>query len=672
MAAIPPVTPITAPNLTDASDTGVSNSDDKTADNTPSFTIPAPAAGETPVLFVNGVEVPSTFDPDTNTITPSSPLADGPLSITTATRKGSETSEKGPELAIIVDTTPPVIQTAEVPANGDELVLTYNEALDPDNPPALDKFTITVGGQPVTPTAVTVNGDKVTLTLPEDAVKKDQPVTVTYDDPTTGNDPAATQDVAGNDAAMVTPVVTNNSTVEDVPVLQPPVAGKTVTDVNMVVPTNDVKFSDIKLSFGQVTDSSGTITRANDGSSITWGIRQKPAGLSFKNPGESSGNDLDNINAATLVHTNVATPSTTNMRQTNLNLEASISINGKTAVFTVKDVGTIYMLETPAAVAGDDDFFVFVPATNSITIDGKQYNLSMISTDPAANAQNRTAVEAAIQNRNMSASLVPDGLRNLSEADKAKAVYERSKESGGANDVPLAFKLDPVSPDAAKPVEVPAPYTGKVADTVEAWTAGAGTGVTITSKGGNTFAVNKNGVEIGEFAGQANGDYTFTPKAGIKGIDGNETLVATFNKGDHTVNLNLTGKFSSTVVAGEDLVDSIYTVKADSAKDIDFKLIGDVEMIDLSLITGANLQNVTKDQVTASQNNELYIRGGSDDTVVLGDVLQAAATVQTDGAGSWTKGAAKNGSTVDGDTKVYDTWTNDGTMLYIEQGITVI
>uniref|UniRef100_UPI00258CF454 Ig-like domain-containing protein n=1 Tax=Acinetobacter sp. TaxID=472 RepID=UPI00258CF454 len=113
------------------------------------------------------------------------------------------------------DVTNPQFQSASIDSSGTHLTLTYSEALDGNHPPAVGDFTVTVGGQVVTVTAVTVVGSTVVLSLGT-PVTAGQAVTVGYTDPTAGNDLNAIQDLAGNDAASLpaTPV-TNDSTVLD-------------------------------------------------------------------------------------------------------------------------------------------------------------------------------------------------------------------------------------------------------------------------------------------------------------------------------------------------------------------------------------------------------------------------------------------------------------------------
>ncbi|MEQ1321573.1 Ig-like domain-containing protein, partial [Acinetobacter guillouiae] len=111
------------------------------------------------------------------------------------------------------DVTNPLFQSAHVDSSGTQLTLTYSEALDSANLPPSSSFSVNVGGQLVNVTGISVNGNVVILTLGT-PVTAGQTVTVGYTDPTTGNDPNAIQDIAGNDAATLPPTaVDNGSTV---------------------------------------------------------------------------------------------------------------------------------------------------------------------------------------------------------------------------------------------------------------------------------------------------------------------------------------------------------------------------------------------------------------------------------------------------------------------------
>ena len=107
------------------------------------------------------------------------------------------------------DTTAPVFASAAV--NGTTLVMTYTEAstLDATNTPVIGAFS--VSGNTVTAVTLNAAAKTVTLTLGT-AVLSTDTVTVGYTDPTAGNDVAAIQDAAGNDADTITlQPVTNNT-----------------------------------------------------------------------------------------------------------------------------------------------------------------------------------------------------------------------------------------------------------------------------------------------------------------------------------------------------------------------------------------------------------------------------------------------------------------------------
>ena len=106
--------------------------------------------------------------------------------------------------------------------NGFEIILPFGEALDESagrTPPA-SAFTVTAAGSPVTVTGVQISSHLVILTV-DPVITKDQAVTVSYRDPTPGDDEAALQDYAGNDVASFTdfaiPSSRQNSTILGTP-----------------------------------------------------------------------------------------------------------------------------------------------------------------------------------------------------------------------------------------------------------------------------------------------------------------------------------------------------------------------------------------------------------------------------------------------------------------------
>ena len=108
-----------------------------------------------------------------------------------------------------VDGRRPTPTGAVIPASGDTITLTFSETVS-STTAAPGAFAVTVGPGAPSVSSVAASGQDVTLTLAR-VVAKDQPVSVTYTDPSAGDDSAAIQDEAGNDAETFTQPVTNNS-----------------------------------------------------------------------------------------------------------------------------------------------------------------------------------------------------------------------------------------------------------------------------------------------------------------------------------------------------------------------------------------------------------------------------------------------------------------------------
>jgi VCBS repeat-containing protein len=121
--------------------------------------------------------------------------------------------DQNPEDAAVGDTAGPSFGFATV--NGSSLVMTYTDAspLAVSDAPGAAAFAVKVGGTAVSVTAVAINATAKTVTLTlATAVTAGQAVTVSYTDPTAGNDVVALQDTAGNDAATLTDASVSNVT----------------------------------------------------------------------------------------------------------------------------------------------------------------------------------------------------------------------------------------------------------------------------------------------------------------------------------------------------------------------------------------------------------------------------------------------------------------------------
>ena len=116
------------------------------------------------------------------------------------------------------DNRAPRFERAVMSSNGLSITLVYDEVLDDQTGPATSDFAVEVDGESAdlsSNSPVTLSGRTVALQLAT-AVRELQDVTVSYTDPTGGDDTNAIQDAAGNDAAdLIDHKVTNASTVLD-------------------------------------------------------------------------------------------------------------------------------------------------------------------------------------------------------------------------------------------------------------------------------------------------------------------------------------------------------------------------------------------------------------------------------------------------------------------------
>ncbi|MEI6598081.1 MAG: Ig-like domain-containing protein, partial [bacterium] len=103
-------------------------------------------------------------------------------------------------LTFTLDTAAPVAQSMAASSTATTIALTYDGNIDTANLPAVGAFTVTTGGVANEVASISATGSVLTLTL-TNAFTSGSAVTLAYTDPTTGNDTAAVQDAAGNDAA---------------------------------------------------------------------------------------------------------------------------------------------------------------------------------------------------------------------------------------------------------------------------------------------------------------------------------------------------------------------------------------------------------------------------------------------------------------------------------------
>ena len=112
----------------------------------------------------------------------------------------------GAAVSFAADTTAPTVTGVNILDDGSKIVLTYDEELS-GAVPAPGSFVVDVNASnvpfPDQVVDVVARSNTLELTLQHRLNHQDK-VTVSYTDPTTGNDPSATQDISGNDAASFT------------------------------------------------------------------------------------------------------------------------------------------------------------------------------------------------------------------------------------------------------------------------------------------------------------------------------------------------------------------------------------------------------------------------------------------------------------------------------------
>ncbi|MDP3702369.1 MAG: Ig-like domain-containing protein [Hylemonella sp.] len=196
----PDTTPPAAPTFALTVDTGASTTDGITSDGR--VTVSGLESGATWQYSTNSGTSWTTGSGNSFTLATNSTFAIGAVQVrqTDAARNTSTATSNG--TAITVDSSAPVANS--LTQNGaTQLVINYDSTLDASNPPPASAFAVTANGGSVTVSTVSVSGSTVTLNLGS-SLTTGQTISVTYTDPTTGNDAGATQDVAGNDAVTVT------------------------------------------------------------------------------------------------------------------------------------------------------------------------------------------------------------------------------------------------------------------------------------------------------------------------------------------------------------------------------------------------------------------------------------------------------------------------------------
>jgi sugar lactone lactonase YvrE len=209
--------------LLPTSDTGLSDTDAKTNDDTPTLRVSlaqssanAHAAGDVVTIYLGNSSVVGSVTLTAAdvargqvTVTTSSLGTDGSKSLTARASRGSATSDLSPPLSLLLDRTPPALAAASI--NGAIVKLSYIEigsGID-STPPAPSLFTLITDVRTAnTPVRSTVNQANNTVRLElTTPVEQQTPVRLNYT-----SDPKGVRDLAGNLADSVTTKVVENLT----------------------------------------------------------------------------------------------------------------------------------------------------------------------------------------------------------------------------------------------------------------------------------------------------------------------------------------------------------------------------------------------------------------------------------------------------------------------------
>lgn len=126
------------------------------------------------------------------------------------------------------DTISPAVVSLTSDASGRTVTLVFDEVLSTSGTLPLTGYSFSVGTSSRTVSAVVVSGSSAILTLNGRALASGESVSLTFTDPTSGNDAATLQDSVGNDVASFSASVSNTSTWNGLAPYVLSVGGKTV------------------------------------------------------------------------------------------------------------------------------------------------------------------------------------------------------------------------------------------------------------------------------------------------------------------------------------------------------------------------------------------------------------------------------------------------------------
>ncbi|OAV01707.1 MULTISPECIES: SwmB domain-containing protein [Moraxella] len=648
--------------------------------------------------------------------------ADAKVTLSKDGKTGTVTDKE----AYTVDTDAPKVKgTPAVDGAGTTLTVTFDEPLDAANPPAKENFKVKVGDKTVTPTNVTVEGDKVKLTLPEPA-KQGDTVKVSYNDPSTANDPKAVQDKAGNDAASFTDTdVTNGSKVAPADTT-PPTASISVT--------GDKGKTTVAAPNDKTIEAAATTEDDNPNTGLTYTVTlDKPADsekkVKVKLSGAADADDIQNITGvggATVTHNKTDNTVTVTIPKgessagflLNPKLEPlnnnQYNYGGQESVVATVQQGAGYKVDGnkgsatgiildghPVALRQlDGDLTLYYGLQKDLAATDKDHSHT-VAVDTHDNPVQSPILMTDFADR-LYVGYFSDGtptkfngnIANSQDYGPANATTDNKPsittvDMGAGNDL-LWVRGDQLQATRVYLGEGNDTYTlgGRIFsslnepqtsanifaeagnDTVEIGGAvsqaniymGSGSDI-LTIKGNLAFT---NVIDMGSGQGIDTDLYQPTYKANGKSL-GNDNNT---DKPSDVNHLNIEGSISgNTTILGGAGKDHVNLKTGNHS--LSLSQLTDVDVINLNGTGKNTLKDVNVANVAKNQN--LYIQGGSDDTVDIGH----SGPIKKYGESPRDPSPWEVTSTEKVDGHTYDVWTHDNgnggvSTVYIEQGINVI
>ena len=280
------------------------------------------------------------------------------------------------------DTTAPVFASATV--NGSTLVMNYTDTNNLGTAaPATSAFT--VPGHIVSGVAVNTTAKTVTLTLAT-PVANGESVTVSYNDPTAGNDANAIQDAAGNDAASLVGRAVTNTTPAPAPDTTAPVFGSAaVNGSTLVMSYTDANnlgsatpaasafavsghaVTGVAVNTTAKTVSLTLATSVVNGEAVTVAYTDPTGGNDVNAIQDVAGNDAASLGATAVTNNTPVPPDTT------APVFASAAVNGSTLVMSYTDANMLDGSHLPAASA----FSVPGHTVNSVAVNAAAKTITL-------------------------------------------------------------------------------------------------------------------------------------------------------------------------------------------------------------------------------------------------------------------------------------------------------